>query len=225
MMGILERGFKHSEFEKRTFTIQKMMHKQKLDAVFLTTEPNVRYFSGFFTQFWESPTRPWFLIIPAAGKPIAVIPEIGAAGMADTWIDDIHTWASPNPEDDGISLVTNILNQLPARHGLIGATLGIESCIRMPFNNFMKISDGLKGKTFVDIASQIHYIRSVKSKSEIEKIRRACEITHHGFANIPNHAEVGLTEHEICKQMRMDMIREGADSVKYLIAGSGLDGY
>ncbi|MGC1488801.1 MAG: hypothetical protein WA784_13545 [Albidovulum sp.] len=48
------------------------------------TEPEVRYFSGFQTLSWQSPTRPWFLFVPAAGKPIANIPEIGAALMRRT---------------------------------------------------------------------------------------------------------------------------------------------
>ncbi|MGB7271577.1 MAG: hypothetical protein WBC90_18895 [Albidovulum sp.] len=48
------------------------------------TEPEERYFSGFQTLSWQSPTRPWFLFVPAAGKPIANIPEIGAALMRRT---------------------------------------------------------------------------------------------------------------------------------------------
>ncbi len=224
-MSLLERGFEVSEFEMRTLKAQQMMAEQKLDAIFLTTEPNVRYFSGFFTQFWESPTRPWFLIVPLTGKPIAVIPEIGASGMANTWVDDIHTWASPNPVDDGISLVADILNTLPRRYGRIGATLGTESYLRMPFNDFMDLSSQLNGTRFVDIATQIHRLRSIKSNAEIEKIRKACEIAHIGFANIPDHARIGQTERDICKQMRIDMLHAGADIIKYLISGSGPDGY
>lgn len=224
-MRFLERGFEESEFEMRTSKAQKMMIEHKLDAIFLTTEPNVRYFSGFFSQFWESPTRPWFLIIPATGKPIAIIPEIGESGMAETWIDDILTWASPNPADDGISLVADKLNNLPRRYGRIGATLGIESYLRMPFNNFIELSSKLKGTKFVDIATQIHRLRSVKSEAEIEKIRKACDIAHNGFVNIPNHARTGQTERDICKQMRIDMLEAGADTIKYLISGSGPDGY
>ncbi|MEN8211127.1 MAG: Xaa-Pro peptidase family protein [Thermodesulfobacteriota bacterium] len=224
-MSFLERGFEKSEFEKRTLKTQKMMAEQKLDAVFLTTEPNVRYFSGFFTQFWESPTRPWFLIIPATGKPIAVIPEIGASGMAATWIDDIHTWTSPDPSDDGTTLVANILNNLSRKYGRIGATLGVESHIRMPFNNFIELSSRLNHIEFIDIATQIHCLRSVKSEAEIEKIRKACETAHTGFANISNHARTGQTERDICKQMHIDMLEAGADIIKYLISGSGPDGY
>ncbi len=224
-MSYTDRGFETSEFEARTRRAQEMMHVQRLDAIFLTTEPNVRYFSGFFTQFWESPTRPWYLIVPAEGKPIAVIPEIGASGMADTWISDIYTWAAPNPEDDGISLAAKVLNDLPKRHGRIGATLGIESCLRMPFNNVTALAAKLANSEFVDTATEIHRLRSVKSAAEIEKIRRACKITGEGFANIANHARTGQSERDICKQMHIDMIKAGADSVKYLIAGSGADGY
>ncbi|MEN8210479.1 MAG: Xaa-Pro peptidase family protein [Thermodesulfobacteriota bacterium] len=224
-MSFLERGFEESEFEERTLKAQKMMAEQKLDAVFLTTEPNIRYFSGFFTQFWESPTRPWFLIVPATGKPIAVIPEIGASGMAATWIDDIHTWTSPDPSDDGITLVADILNNLSHKYGRIGATLGVESHLRMPFNNFIELSSRLNHIEFIDIATQIHCLRSVKSEAEIEKIRKACETAHTGFANIPNYARTGQTERDICRQMRIDMLEAGADIIKYLISGSGPDGY
>jgi Xaa-Pro aminopeptidase len=65
----------------------------------------------------------------------------------------------------------------------------------------------------------------VKSEAEIVKIRTACEITHKGFSNLPNHAGIGQSEREICRQMHIDMLKAGADSVKYLIAGSGPDGY
>ncbi|MCD9546790.1 aminopeptidase P family protein, partial [Photobacterium carnosum] len=119
MNDYLMRGFEVAEFELRTMKAQQIMRELKLDAMLLTTEPNVRYFTGFHTQFWHSPTRPWFLIIPAEGKPTAIIPEIGASGMASTWIDNIITWPSPRPEDDGISLVASFLNSLPCRFGRV----------------------------------------------------------------------------------------------------------
>ena len=80
-----QRQFLLTEFEQRLARAQTMMRALKLDAVLLTTETNVRYFSGYFTQFWQSPTRPWFLILPLTGKPIAVIPTIGVVGMSNTW--------------------------------------------------------------------------------------------------------------------------------------------
>ena len=73
-------GFPGKEFEKRLTNAQEKMSLAGLDALFLTAETDIRYFTGFLTRFWESPTRPWFLVLPQTGKPIAVIPSIGAAG-------------------------------------------------------------------------------------------------------------------------------------------------
>ena len=56
-----------------------MMAEADIAALLLTTEPELRYFSGFLTQFWQSPTRPWFIVVPRAGKPdvigVAPLPE------------------------------------------------------------------------------------------------------------------------------------------------------
>lgn len=47
MAVTLPRGFDNTEFENRTRQLQKMMADERLDAVLFTTEPNVRYYSGF----------------------------------------------------------------------------------------------------------------------------------------------------------------------------------
>jgi len=67
-------GFATEEFTKRTARAQEIMRRHELDAIVLTAPPNFRYFSGFESQFWESPTRPWFIILPSGRTPIAVIP-------------------------------------------------------------------------------------------------------------------------------------------------------
>ena len=139
-INIPKRGFSKDEFEKRVSNAQKIMNKHQLDAIFVTTPHNIRYFSGFNSQFWESPTRPWFLVIPAEGDPIAVIPEIGGPGMKLTWIDDIRTWQAPNPSDDGISLLRSTLEKITKRFGKIGAELGREMSLRMPVLDFLKLN-------------------------------------------------------------------------------------
>ena len=70
-------GFPTAEFEARLARAQRLMDVHSLDALLVTTPPNMRYFTGFATQFWESPTRPWYLVVPRNGAPIAVVPEIG----------------------------------------------------------------------------------------------------------------------------------------------------
>jgi Xaa-Pro dipeptidase len=107
------RGFTVAEFEARLARAQSIMRDDGFDALVVCSPHNVRYFSGFDSQFWESPTRPWFIVVPANGAPIAVIPEIGAPAMACTWLDDIRTWPAPRPGDDGVSLLAGVLVPAP----------------------------------------------------------------------------------------------------------------
>jgi len=219
------RGFSLSEFEQRTLTVQRQMQAQKLDAILLTTEPNVRYFSGFFSQFWLSPTRPWFLLIPLEGKPVAVIPTIGVVGMQDTWIDDIRSWSSPQPDDDGISLLTSTIKELPKRFGRIGASLGPESYLRMPAQDFQQLRDNLSTTEVVDCSRLLLEVCSIKSEAEIEKIKYICELTSDSFAALPQFAKIGDTERQVVQAMRIDLLQRGADHTPFIVSASGPDGY
>ena len=220
----LQRGFPQAEFEQRTSRVQAAMHQARLDALLVTTEPEVRYFSGFHTQFFESPTRPWFVVVPLEGKPIAVIPEIGLAGMQATWIDSIHTWPSPQPGDDGISLLASVLNALPTRFGQLGLPLGPESILRMPAADVKTLADAISLEV-ADCAQMLLSLRFIKSRAEIEKVRRACEITSEAFAALAQNMAVGDTEIEIGRRLRIDLLQRGADNTPFLVAGSGPGGY
>ena len=99
MTDRVERGFPVEEFEARAERAQRMLADSGLDALLVCTEPEVRYFTGFHTPFWQSPTRPWFVVLPLSGRPIAVIPGIGASAMAGTWVEDVPTGPAPPPAD------------------------------------------------------------------------------------------------------------------------------
>jgi len=219
------RGFPQCEFEQRIARTQSLMREQRIDALFLTTEPEVRYFSGFHSQFWESPTRPWYLIVPLNGKPIAVIPEIGAAGMHTTWLDDIRTWWSPQPADDGVTLVADTLKNLPSRYGRIGVPMGHETLVRMPAADFSVLTDKLANVEFIDAGMMMRSIRAIKSNAEIEKIRYVCELTSDAFINLPNKVSAGESERDICRKLKVDLLNRGADDSPYVVAASGSNGY
>lgn len=219
------RGFPESELAQRTADTQALMRDCHLDALLLTTEPEVRYYSGFLSQFWESPTRPWFLVVPLAGKPVAVVPEIGYAGMQATWLDDVHTWPSPDPVDEGISLLTSTLDGLAKRFGRIGVPMGPESQLRMPLADFETLRGNLSGRAMVDARDLVRRVRAVKSEREIDKIRAACRIASNAFQALPGRIRAGMTEREICRTFKLDVIAGGADSAPYVMGASGPGGY
>lgn len=225
MRRLPRRGFPNSEFEHRTEKTQRLMHQDRLDAILVMTEPEVRYYTGFLSQFWESPTRPWFVVIPSEGKPIAVVPAIGAAGMGGTWLDDVRTWSSPNPADDGVSLLTATIESLPRRYGRIGVPMGAETQLRMPPADFFVLKENLQGGNIVDAGNLLKRVRVVKSENEVEKIRAACEIASSAFEALPGKIRSGDTERDICRKFKLDLLAGGADSAPYVMGVSGRDGY
>ncbi len=219
------RGFPEAEFAARTEKAQALMAAQGLDGLLLLTEPEVRYFSGFHTLFWQSPTRPWFLFVPPAGKPVAIIPEIGADLMRRTWIKDIRTWSAPAPQDDGISLLTELLAPIAGRGGTIGLMKGHETSLRMPLGDYERLIAGLPGLQVADATPLVRGLRMVKSAAEIEKLRYICGIGSRTFAQVPQIAQAGQPFEDLFRAFRREALAQGADDVPYLVGGADQGGY
>jgi Xaa-Pro aminopeptidase len=219
-------GFEATEYQARVAGLQAAMAAEGLDALLLTTEADVRYFTGFLTRFWESPSRSWFLVLPASGKPIAVIPSIGAALMGTTWIDDIRTWRAPDLEDDGISLLSACLDEvLGGEAGRVGLPAGHESNMRMPLQDFWSLQAARPNRAFVGDGNIVRAARSVKSAAEIEKIRHACAVAGRAFGRFGEILRPGTTKAELFRGYQRLALEEGADFVPYIAAGNGEWGY
>lgn len=219
------RGFTEDEFRQRLENAQFLMREQGMNLLLLNSEAEVRYFSGFHTLFWQSPTRPWFLLIPAYGEPIAVIPGIGEALMRNTWIKDIRCWSSPQPHDEGISLLNKTLQEMVGTRAVIGLTKGHESVVRMPLQDLERLQSQLPGIHWVNCTPLIRKLRMVKSAAEISKIRHICNIASKTFSQAPELFHIGQPLDEVFRAFRIAMLQNGADDVPYLVGGAGQGGY
>ncbi|MEM7198538.1 MAG: aminopeptidase P family N-terminal domain-containing protein, partial [Pseudomonadota bacterium] len=159
MCALPEHGFDTNEFQARLIRAQKMMQHHNLDALFLTTEPEIRYFTGFLTRFWESPTRPWYCIIPVDAKPVAIIPAIGNHLMKQSWLEDTRTWDAPDYEDDGIGLLADAIQELCPKGGRIGTRHDMESHLRMPLGDWAKLQRQVQDCVFV---TDYHILRDLR---------------------------------------------------------------
>lgn len=214
-------GFDTAEFAARTERAQALMGDAGIGAMLLTTEPDVRYFTGFLTRFWESPTRPWFVIVPATGKPVAVIPGIGADLMGQTWVDDIRTWSAPDLSDDGISLLCDTLRDVAGQNP-VAVPDGHETHVRMPLADLARLQQS------INIASDngiMRQLRMIKSPAEIAKVKRACQIAGKAFARVPEIAREGVPLDDVFRAFQMLCLEEGADWVPYLAGAAAQGGY
>lgn len=224
-VSLIQRGFSSEEFIRRTRALQQQMQSGDIDIVLFTTEPEVRYYSGFFTQFWQSPTRPWFLLVPQLGDPVAVIPTIGQALMSRTWLSDIRCWSSPARVDDGVTLLVDTIRELSGNRGTIGMMRGRESSLRMPLADYEKVVGELSNYRMVDVSAVVQSLRQIKSDAEQQKIAAACHAAGKAFADLPSWIACGMSEREIFQRFKLSCLQHGIDDVNYLVGAAGAGGY
>lgn len=218
--------FSRAEFGQRVERARQAMTEERLDALLVTSESNYRYLTGFVSQFWLSPTRPWYFILPREGEPVAIIPEVGVVNMrATSWVERLETWPSPRPQDEGVSLVSAELARIKPHFGRIGAEMGPESRLGIPVLDFLAIRDRAPGLEFVDGSQLISRLRTVKSPEEVDRIRLACRAAGEAFDLLPKRYGAGDTEASLCRKVHVDIIAAGADKAPYLIGVAGPHGY
>lgn len=225
------RGFSTTEIHSRWASLQTRMHAENLDALLLTTEPDVRYVSGFLTPFWQSPTRTWSVVLPAAGSPIAVIATIGEPLMRSTPIQHIVTYTSPHPADGARKALLNVLNDLIASkdHGSssfrLGVPMGAETTIRMPQRDWQWLQSECKTMTVTDATEVVQKNQRIKSAHEIDIIRYVAQLTSQVYVTMADVLHTGMTEIEVFKSFQQHALALGVDDVTYLVGGVDADGY
>lgn len=224
-MTVPSRGFTTAELANRCNAAQSAMASRDIAALLLTSEAEVRYFTGFMTQFWQSPTRPWFVLLPASGRPIAVIPSIGVPLMRDCYIDDLRSWASPAETDDGISLLAELIHDHVGNSGRLGLMMGRETSVRMPLADIEALHAQLDTITVADMTADIQQIRMIKSPAEQEKLKHICGIVSRVFETIPSWVVAGMPLDDLFRRFKIKALEAGVDDVCYLVGSAGPDGY
>lgn len=212
--------FPRQEYEQRIASIQAQMALADLSVILLASEAEIRYFTGFRTLFWQSPTRPWFVILRRDLPPLAIIPEIGAALMQRCGVAEIKTWPAPAPDDDGITLLCEALKG----HDRIGMMMGHETSMRMPLRDLDRLRDQLSAD-WVDATPMIRALRMVKSEAEINILTKITAIASDAFEALPNQLAIGQALDEVFRQFKQSLLSLGAEDVPYLVGGAGMPSY
>ncbi len=225
------RGFSASEIKQRWHNLQTSMRTNNLDALMLTTEPDVRYVSGYLTPFWQSPTRTWTVILPAIGDPIAVIATIGEPLMSTTPIQNIVTYSSPDPADDASKTLIAVLNQLAgdvkkgSEKFRLGVPMGPETTLRMPIGTWHTLQKKCNEIEFVDATHVVQKNQRIKSVQEVAIIRYVAQCASRTFQQIPSVLKAGMSEIDVFKTFKQLALKEGVDDVAFLVGGAERDGY
>jgi Xaa-Pro aminopeptidase len=197
-----------------------------LDCVLIASERNMRYLTGFHTQVWVSPTRPRFVLIPASGEPVAVVPRSNVEGFATrSWVDDVRWGPAPRPADEGVSLLVGTISELVGASGRVGAEIGPETRLGMPVADFLTLRDHLPGIAFADAGVTLQRLRMVKSAEEVAALRRIGGIASDAFAHLAEGLAAGQSERDVHRRLQGLLVELGAETVPYLVPVSGPSGY
>ena len=225
MRSMVERGFPEEEYAARCAALQATMARKAVDAVLFASEAEIRYFTGFMTPFWQSPTRPWYVVVPLMGKPVAVIPSIGAPLMRTCHVDDVLTWSAPAESDDGVTLLASTIRHHAAPGRRLGVMMGRETALRIPLADMMALQALLPDVTLHDMTADVQRIRMVKSAREIAKIKYVCSLACNVFDDLPNWVAEGMPLDEMFRQFKRQALAAGVDDVSYLVGAAGPEGY
>ncbi len=218
--------FTRDEFEARIERARAAMRAARLDALLITTIPAFRYFTGYYPIIAESPARPWFFLLPLQGEPQAIIPAMGAKDMgAVSWLDAIDAWPSPNPADEGVSLLARHIDALTIRFGTIGMELGPETRLGMTAADFAALKVALGPRAIVDAARLVQGLKAILSPAELARMQMAADIVGEAYGALPSLYVEGMSEARMHRTFQAEVLGRGADYVRYLAIGSGPSGY
>ena len=220
-----ERGFPKAEFEQRLAKVQSAMAADAIDVLLLTQEHDIRYMTGFMTPFWQSPTRPWFVVIPKSGLPKAVIPTIGREVMKRCFTDAVHCFAAPSNTDDGIMLLGQVIADCAGTSPVLGMMIGAETKLMMPLMDMEVLIEAIGTPELVDATEILRSARMVKSPLEIAKLRHICGLSSDVFNAMPEWAHIGQSLRSVFSTFKINALNAGIDDVSYLVGNAGQGGY
>jgi Xaa-Pro dipeptidase len=219
------RAFPREEFAGRRERLQERLAAEGIAALVLTSEDNVVYLTGFNSPTWVNLARPRYCVVPAVGELVFIVPSTNvAAARRLTWIEDVRSWVSPAPADDGLSLVADAVRGI-SDAGTVGLEIGPQSRIGIPVGDFLTLCEKLGPRRTVDGDAVLREVRKIKTGAEVACIRQAAEAASRAFLRLPRALAASADEISAVRSLRELLLSEDMADVPYVVAESAYGGY
>jgi Xaa-Pro dipeptidase len=193
-----------------------------LDALILFTGLNLSYFTGATGMLGgRSGSRPFIYLLPRAGEPIMIVHQGRQFETRMlTNVKDIRTYSRLS--ELPLKEILGAIDELKLRKGRIGAELGMEMVLDLPYAQFGCLIKALPDAAILDASSLLWSLRMIKSPTEIDCVTKACEITSQAYTDTFNAIRPGMTECEIESMMVNSMASLGGKAPWTLVtSGEG----
>lgn len=191
--------------EARIARLRALLTEKIVDAVLVTKEENVHYFSGFrgdSTALLVTHER--LLLITDSRYTEQAAAEAPLYEIVEQR-DGLYRKATELAADAGAVAL-----------GFEGGALVYDHVVRLR---------ELLGEISLDTPLHLDPLRQVKDADELVLIRRACEIADEGFAHILSYIQPGMTEMEVAAELEHHMRMLGSERPAFqTIIASGIRG-
>lgn len=198
--------FSFDEYQARVRNTAELMEREKLDVLLCYASRvypgTVRYLTGYESRLGIHDAC--YLLLAPAADPQAVLFSNASWEHPEeqSWVQD--------------SVITsNFGQEIGARISAKHRRLGVVGFRYLPSPVFASIQHRFSQLEIVDVTEAVVRLRSVKSDSEIEILRRVTNITDLGAQAFLNSVRAGVDERSIAAEVEYAMKRGGSDEVSF----------
>lgn len=219
-----------------TIEIEKarvLMEESSIDVMLISSYQNFVYTSGIYEPtmkiLMESALLEQFTILPRESDPVLVINSALLENAEEvSWIEDVRTtptgvWVvrEKRQEDFAPTAVEGVVKVLKEKN-LIKGKIGIEKAF-MSINTYERLKSEANEANFFDITGLLQNLRAIKTSEEIEKLKKAIEITEKGYEAAMSLIREGSSDFDIIKEFKITVAQEGGN-ISHMNYGVGPKG-
>ncbi len=217
--------FDAKEHGERIERVKKILEKNNLDFGFVYYD-EFNLANGWYLTAWCPQFESGAVLVPRDGKPMILGgPESEPFAKLDSAIREtrnLPVFMVPEEEYPNATIISfaELFHEISrekkvARVGMIGAD-------QMPVAVYRQIEENFKGVELVDVTDEFLKLRHVKSKWEIEQIRKAFSLSYEAYKVMIEKVKPGAYEYEVAAAGEAAARTNGANNFAFkAIVGSG----
>ena len=201
---------------KRNEYFKELMAKEGIDTLVALSPENVLYSTGAYIMTQKLiRDRLEIAVFPQKQEPIFIVCGIEESGIKEqTWIKDIRSYIEF--KESPVQFLVDTLIEM----GLEKGHIGIEKHYWNAYY-YTELINAMPDATFVECQRIFEDVRMIKDPDEVEILTKASKVTRKALEAAFLTAKSGDTEVDIAKQIKNNLMNQGADEMAFLVLGTG----
>jgi len=213
------------------------MNEEGIDLLIASTPENV----GYLTDYWSLSqqvvrgVQTYALFSNSMEKPVLIIPisdgdligrkDLKVVPYGSFYINESTTKLSKvdqavkeifqmKKSKNGIEALIDVIKE----ENFDCSVIGVEN--KIPFQSLNRLKKEFPKLRIKEVTDLFHRTRMVKTNDEIRKLRKSANIIERGIESALQSITEGISEIEVAKELKKEIIWEGAD-VGFIVIGFG----